>query len=156
MAGMNEKRAQLWMLKLMVVLLFAALVAGSGCRPAGAPAPTPVQQAAIALDDFAASVQAAQTAEISFYQQHLIDAATHVAIQKAFLQVATDTAAVSQGITDDNSQVTLANKIAAVSVDLNTALNGGVLGVKDPQTQQKLISLVNALSPLLQAVATAY
>lgn len=121
-----------------------------------APAPTPVQTAATLLDDFAASAQAAQQAEIAVYQQALIDKATHAQIEKAFEAVAQDQAAVSQLMTAGASQASVSAAVAALTAEINGDLTNGVLGVKDAASQAKLKALVTALGSSAQLIAVAY
>lgn len=141
--------------RILAVPLLALSLAGCA-RNAAAPPPTAAQATAIGVDDFAASARTAQQVEIGLFQQGLIDAPTHVAIQKGFKKCGQDIQALGTAINTGASSATISAKIQAITADLNVDITTGVLGVRDPASQQKLQALVSGLGATAAVFAKTY
>lgn len=143
---------------LAATALFGALVT-TGCSlrtvKAG-PAPTVAQTTATQLDNLTASTQAAQSAEIAIYNQHYLDDATHLAVQKSFQRIFQDEGALAGLLAANASASNVKNEIDAIVAEVNGALAAGVGGVKNEQSKQNLQTLISSLGSLAQVVYSTY
>ncbi len=129
------------MKKLFAVAASLALAIGL----AGCPSGTPQQKAAQAVKDAAVGVQAFQTAEIIAYQQGVIPADDHKAIEGYILGVAQMGLAADTCIkaTTTTSGVTACVNTAIATA--NTLQSEGALHLKSPKAQADFASAMNGL-----------
>ena len=99
------------------------------------------QKVATVERDFAAAVQAAQATEIAAHQAGKIDDATHLAIQRYFLQVAQAGKAVDAAILAGNKAGILA-ALDSAAASIGTLLTQGVGNVKDPTVKAEIQTAV--------------
>ena len=99
------------------------------------------QKVATVERDFAATVQAAQSAEIAAHQAGKIDDETHKSIQTYFLQVAQAGKAVDAAILAGNKAGILA-ALDSAAASIGTLLNDGVGNIHDPTVKAEIQTAV--------------
>ena len=99
------------------------------------------QKVATISKDFAASVSAAQQAEITFYNAGKISADEHRAIETGFLQVSKVGPAIDAAVVAGNKAGILAALDSGIS-SLQTLIDSGVGNVKNADSKATLESLL--------------
>jgi hypothetical protein len=105
--------------------------------------------------DFEASVKALQAAETNEFTAGNIDAATHQQIEGIVLQIAQGGQQVATLLQQNASKQSILAEVTIISNSLNTLLQQGVLGIKNPTTKQNLTIIIQSLQAILANFQTA-
>lgn len=124
--------------QVMLVLTVAAIVmltAGWACSSGSA------AKVATISKDFAASVAAAQQAEIAFYNQGKITAQEHQTVETYFLQISKIGPSIDAAVVA-NDKAGILTALNSGIVVLQSALDAGVGNIKNPDSKAAIQSLL--------------
>jgi hypothetical protein len=105
--------------------------------------------------DFEASVKALQAAETNEFTAGNIDAATHQQIEGIVLQIGQGGQQVATLLQQNASKQSILAQVTLIGNSLNTLLQQGVLGIKNPTTKQNLTVIIQSLQAILANFQTA-
>jgi hypothetical protein len=111
-----------------------------------------IQKAALAVQDYATALTAAQQLEISLYDQKLVTPAEHIQIQTYFKQAAQAGIELSAGVKALNKGGTVLALNQALT-STQTLLNQGVIPIKNPQAKAQVTLAVTTARTALSVVA---
>lgn len=136
-------------MKLMAVLLLSITLWASGCPPKGA-----YHDAVTAEHDFAQVVQHFQQAEIQEHTDGRIDDATHQKIEAGVEKVGLAAQTLVTSLQSGASNTTVKQNFDTVAAALNTLLDDGVLGIKNPNSVLLLKTLISTAQAILKNVGS--
>ena len=113
-----------------------------------------IHKATLAEHDFKVAVQGFQNAEIAEYQSGRISQAVHTELETYIGQVADGGAALTTLIQKGDKAGALA-QISAIDGAIQTLLNKGVLGIKNPTTVANLEIALEAVQGVVTQIQVA-
>jgi hypothetical protein len=133
------------MRKVAPILILA--LALSGC-PSGA-----YHSAVVAEHDFKTSVQAFQQAEMVEFQAGRIDATEHQKIEAGIERIGTAAQTLVGSLQAGAANTTVQQNFATLSQAVTDLLNNGVLGIKNPQSQLLVKTVLQTAQAILANVS---
>lgn len=141
----------------ILIAVGIGMAAMTGCKTTSTNPPTaPSVTALNVLQEVQSDVLAVQQAEISAVKSGLIDRATDVAFQKAFVQEAQDATALADAISTTASQTTVQAKVTTLLNDIQQDVANGVAGIKDANTKAAITASVSAAEIAVNSIMAAY
>jgi len=131
---------------LVVVLLSSLFFAG--CPG------TAYHKAVIAEHDFSVTVAAFQQAEIVEFQSGRIDSAEHLKLEAGIEKVALAGQTLTSSLQSGAANTTVQQNFNTLSAAVTDLMNSGVLGVKNPTSQQLLKVSIQTAQAILANVST--
>ncbi len=144
--------------KLVVLLMLGFITFGAlGCKTSTVtPATAPSVTALSVLQEVQSDVLAVQQAEISAVKAGLIDRATDLILQKAFVHEAQDATALADAISTTVPAATVQAKVTALLNDVQQDVASGVAGVKDANTKAAITASISAAEIAINSIMSAY
>lgn len=105
--------------------------------------------------DFDSGVKALQAAEANEFQAGNLDSATHEEIESVVLQVAEGGQQVATLLKQNASKQSIVAEASIIGNSLNSLLQQGVVGIKNPTTKQNLTIIIQSLQAILANFQTA-
>jgi len=110
--------------------------------------------AVVAEHDFSAALQAFQQAEMAEHTNGRIDQAEHQRLEAGIEKVALGALALVDSLQKGASNTTVQQNFTSISNLLNALVVDGVFGVKNPQSQNLLSTLIKTIQAILQNVGS--
>ena len=111
-------------------------------------------QAVVIQHDFQLTVSAAQEIEINEYKAGNIPSDTHKAIQQVFLKIGQAGEQVATQMQANASKQTILATLSGITDSLNTLLNQGTLGIKNPTTLANFQVAIKAVQATIANLQT--
>jgi hypothetical protein len=112
-------------------------------------------QVVVAEHDFKVGVQAAQTIELNEFKAGNISPAFHQEFESTIFKVAQVGEQVSKDLAANASNTTIVAELSTIAASLQTLVNDGAIGVKNPTTQANLNTVLQAAIALVQNLETS-
>lgn len=106
--------------------------------------------------DFAVGIAAAQKVEIAVHDGKGIPDDVHIQIQQGFLKVGAAGEAVNASMAAKASNATIVTQLQVLNTSLQSLLNDGTLGIKDPNAKAAFSAAVQGAITLTQNAIIAF